>query len=65
MTSESKSFVQTDSCNGYYIYHCATDRKCIYGDEWIRCNYHKDCPSGEDEEGCRKMKEFKINLRKL
>ena len=43
--------ILTDMCSGN-AFHCAADRKCLAA-EW-RCDYDEDCPSGEDETGCRK-----------
>ena len=43
----------TDACQEG-TFHCATDRICI--PSWKRCdNLNKDCLSGEDEVGCRKL----------
>ena len=41
----------TESC-AERAYHCSADKECTHYRN--RCNYVKDCPSGGDEEGCRK-----------
>ena len=48
-----------DKCNDDYSYYCESDRQCIQGGRWTRCDGYKQCPSGDDEAGCRKNK--KIN----
>lgn len=50
--------VFTESCKGQYAYYCATDRLCILGGSWAKCDYYKECPSGDDEADCRKMKKI-------
>ena len=47
--------IETDSCSGSAFY-CVADRQCV--NSWNRCDYVKNCQSGEDEAGCGKENLF-------